>query len=175
MGNTQTIEKQLDQGEHPDTMKRNSKPVMFYATTREMLEKLLNVDGDIDIVYNNHTPLTEAVEYNKVELVEMLLLYGANPNPTINEIPYFTRNPDMSEDEQRRQSWMEKATTALTKIKTYSDSASCYDFWMTGEEKQFMNQTADRVYICQQLVNLVGKYPTYTWMKENQIDLSNDV
>ena len=83
-----TTKDQIESGVHPDNIMNGGYPVIFSVTTKKELELLLREGSNIDLMYSGKTPLTRAAELGLLDQVRLLLMYGADVNPTISDIKF---------------------------------------------------------------------------------------
>ena len=78
----ETMQDQIESGIHPDNIMYSGYPAIFNTSTEKEIELLLREGSNINLVYSGKTPLTYAAERNLHDQARILLMYGADVNPT---------------------------------------------------------------------------------------------
>lgn len=152
-------------------------PAIFNVCDRDELEELL-LYTDIDLVHNNETALTHACMNENTSVVKMFLLYGANPNPVLDDsnTTFYETQPKLTDDMlELLACWgypnenfdIEKMKDEVKVCLEKWDDQSIFNSFIRNDEKDILSDAEMYDYIRK---NLSEKH-AYVWMSHNNFKL----
>jgi ankyrin repeat protein len=97
-GNIEMMRYLLSLNAYICALNKAGKDALYYAVIYNKIsavELLISKGTNVNILYNDTTPLSTAIDNINIEIIKMLLDAGANTNDTIIEYAYKTRNENV--------------------------------------------------------------------------------
>jgi len=183
----ENTKEKINSGTHPDKLIGSKYPVIFETTDRKELELLLDNGADINLEYGGKTALTRAALKDNYDHVKLLLLYGAEANPVINDNKFSETEPVLSETmtkilclygypneefEKQKKSMMERVESCLESIIDVPFFPGAYARYIRQDDYNQMQVILDNARMYDHIRENVDDYHAMLWMADNGFSLN---